>query len=113
LGTLQRLRDLGNSVIVVEHDEETMEAADWLVDFGPGAGELGGQVVSQGTPQQVMADPESSTGAYLSGRKQIEVPDTRRKPGKAKLRIEGAKENNLKDVTVDLPLGVFLAVTGV
>jgi len=113
LGTLQRLRDLGNSVIVVEHDEETMEAADWLVDFGPGAGELGGQVVSAGTPAQVMADPNSSTGAFLSGRRRIEVPATRRKPGKAKLRIEGAKENNLRDVTVDLPLGVFLAVTGV
>ncbi|HLT29298.1 MAG TPA: excinuclease ABC subunit UvrA [Myxococcaceae bacterium] len=113
LGTLQRLRDLGNSVIVVEHDEETMEAADWLVDFGPGAGELGGEIVSAGTPAQVMADPKSSTGAYLSGRKRIEVPEVRRAPGKERIRIEGAKENNLKDVTVELPLGVFVAVTGV
>src|SRR5690606_2113981 len=94
-------------------DEETMEAADWLVDFGPGAGELGGEIVSAGTPAQVMADPKSSTGAYLSGRKRIEVPEVRRAPGKERIRIEGAKENNLKDVTVELPLGVFVAVTGV
>src|SRR5439155_22775982 len=85
LATLKRLRDLGNSVIVVEHDEETMEEADWLVDFGPGAGELGGEIVSHGTPEQVMKDPQSLTGAYLSGRQEIEVPSERRKRGKAKL----------------------------
>src|SRR5207253_5396907 len=87
LATLKRLRDLGNSVIVVEHDQETMEDADWLVDFGPGAGELGGQVVAQGTPRQVMEDENSLTGAYLSGRKEIEIPEQRRKPGKQKLVI--------------------------
>jgi excinuclease ABC subunit A len=113
LVTLKRLRDLGNSVIVVEHDEETMEEADWLVDFGPGAGELGGQVVSSGTPAQVMDDPNSLTGAYLSGRREIEVPEVRRPLGKTKLSILGARENNLKDVNVDIPLGVFVAVTGV
>ena len=113
LVTLKRLRDLGNSVIVVEHDEETMEEADWLVDFGPGAGELGGQVVSSGTPAQVMADPNSLTGAYLSGRREIEVPEQRRPLGKTKLSILGARENNLKDLDVDIPLGVFVAVTGV
>jgi excinuclease ABC subunit A len=113
LGTLQRLRDLGNSVIVVEHDEETMEAADWIVDFGPGAGELGGRVVAEGTPAQVKANEKSLTGAYLSGRRRIEVPDTRRRPTKAKIVIEGAKANNLKDITAELPLGLFIAVTGV
>src|SRR3954469_26056523 len=113
LATLKRLRDLGNSVIVVEHDEETMEEADWLVDFGPGAGELGGEIVSQGTPAQVMKDPKSMTGAYLSGRQEIEVPAERRPRGKAKLVVEGAKENNLKDVTVEFPLGLLVAVTGV
>jgi len=113
LGTLKRLRDLGNSVIVVEHDEETMEEADWLVDFGPGAGELGGQIVSQGTPGQVMKDQGSLTGAYLSGRQEIEVPPERRKRRKEKLVVEGAKENNLKDITVEFPLGLLVAVTGV
>jgi excinuclease ABC subunit A len=113
LGTLKRLRDLGNTVLVVEHDEETMEEADYLVDFGPGAGELGGQVISAGTPAEVMADPNSVTGAYLSGRREIEIPAKRRAPGKSRIRIEGAKENNLKDVTVELPLGLFVAVTGV
>jgi excinuclease ABC subunit A len=104
---------LGNSVIVVEHDEETMEEADWLVDFGPGAGELGGQIVAQGTPAQVMENENSLTGAYLSGREEIEVPKERRKPGKTKLVIEGAKANNLQNVTVEIPLGMFVAVTGV
>jgi len=113
LSTLKKLRDLGNSVVVVEHDEETMQAADWLIDFGPGAGELGGQIVSQGTPAQVMADPKSLTGAYLSGRERIEVPTVRRAPGKQKLTIQGAKANNLKDLTVDLPVGLLVAVTGV
>ncbi|QSQ16614.1 excinuclease ABC subunit UvrA [Myxococcus landrumensis] len=114
LTTLKRLRDLGNSVIVVEHDEETMEEADWLVDFGPGAGELGGQVVSQGTPKQVMADENSVTGGYLSGRLEIEIPEQRREPNpKHQLVIQGAKENNLRDVDAVIPLGIFTAVTGV
>ncbi|MCP3103223.1 excinuclease ABC subunit UvrA [Myxococcus sp. K15C18031901] len=114
LTTLKRLRDLGNSVIVVEHDEETMEEADWLVDFGPGAGELGGQVVSQGTPRQVMADEGSVTGGYLSGRLEIEVPEERRALNpKHQIVIQGAKENNLRDVDVVVPLGIFTAVTGV
>ncbi|RKH28500.1 excinuclease ABC subunit UvrA [Corallococcus praedator] len=114
LATLKRLRDLGNSVIVVEHDEETMEESDYLVDFGPGAGELGGQVVSQGTPKQVMADENSLTGAYLSGRKEIEIPESRRPPNpKHQISIVGATENNLKNVDADIPLGIFTAVTGV
>jgi excinuclease ABC subunit A len=113
LSTLKRLRDLGNSVLVVEHDQETMEQADWIVDFGPGAGELGGEIVGQGTPSQIRKDPKSLTGAYLSGRESIEVPQNRRPVGKAKLTILGAKANNLKDLTVDIPLGLFIAVTGV
>jgi len=113
LATLKRLRDLGNSVIVVEHDEETMTAADWIVDFGPGAGELGGRIVAQGTPAQVMANPASLTGAYLSGREMIEVPRHRRASGKARLVVEGAKENNLQNVTVEFPVGLLVAVTGV
>jgi excinuclease ABC subunit A len=113
LGTLKRLRDLGNSVIVVEHDEETMREADWLVDFGPGAGELGGQVVAQGTPAEVTADPRSLTGAYLAGRTSIEIPPRRRRPGPGKLVVEGARANNLQDLTVEFPLGLLVAVTGV
>ena len=113
LGTLKKLRDLGNSVIVVEHDEETMAEADWLVDFGPGAGELGGEVVAQGTPKAVMKDPKSLTGGYLAGRLSIPIPAERRKPGKAKVVLEGAQANNLRDVTVELPLNTFIAVTGV
>ena len=114
IATLKRLRDLGNSVIVVEHDEETMESADWLVDFGPGAGELGGRVVCAGTPAQVMADEHSLTGAYLSGRMEITIPEQRRpwKEG-AVLKILGATENNLKNVDVTLPLGTLTAITGV
>jgi excinuclease ABC subunit A len=112
LATLKRLRDIGNSVIVVEHDEETMEEADWLVDFGPGAGEHGGRIVSEGTPAQVKVDPRSLTGAYLSGRREIPVPPRRRK-GKGSITVTGAQANNLKDVTVSLPLGAFVAVTGV
>jgi len=112
LATLKRLRDIGNSVVVVEHDEETMEEADWLVDFGPGAGEHGGRIVSEGAPAEVKRDPASLTGAYLSGRREIPVPATRRK-GKGAITIAGARENNLKDVNVSLPLGCFVAVTGV
>ena len=113
LSTLKRLRDIGNSVIVVEHDEETMEAADWIVDFGPGAGEHGGRVVSAGTPAHVRQDPASLTGAYLSGRAEIAVPQRRRPIGKGRITVAGATENNLKDVTVSFPLSCFVAVTGV
>ncbi len=113
IATLSKLRDLGNTVIVVEHDEETMEAADYLVDIGPGAGIHGGEVVAAGTPAEVAASIGSVTGDYLSGRKTIPVP-TERRPGNGKsLRIVGARENNLKNLTVDIPLGTFVAVTGV
>ncbi|BDG01990.1 excinuclease ABC subunit UvrA [Anaeromyxobacter oryzae] len=113
LGTLKRLRDVGNSVIVVEHDEETMDEADWIVDFGPGAGAHGGEIVSQGTPVEVKRDPRSLTGAYLSGRKEIAVPDRRRTNDHGAITIFGARANNLKDVTVSIPLGRLVAVTGV
>jgi excinuclease ABC subunit A len=113
LATLKRLRDVGNSVIVVEHDEETMEEADWLVDFGPGAGAHGGEIVSQGTPAEVKADPASLTGAYLSGRREIPLPERRRAADHGSITVAGASEHNLKDVTVSLPLGRFTAVTGV
>jgi excinuclease ABC subunit A len=113
IGTLKKLRDLGNSVIVVEHDEETMEECDYVVDFGPGAGELGGHVVAQGTPKEVMRDSNSLTGGYLSGRLEIPVPEHRRPLTKKKLTVSGARENNLKNVSVDVPLGVFTCITGV
>jgi excinuclease ABC subunit A len=114
LATLKRLRDLGNSVIVVEHDEETMEEADWIVDFGPGAGELGGEVVAEGTPRKVMAAGEKSlTGAYLSGRRRIEIPAQRRRGNGLRISLKGASENNLKNVDVEIPLGELVAVTGV
>jgi excinuclease ABC subunit A len=113
LATLKRLRDVGNSVIVVEHDEETMEEADWLVDFGPGAGAHGGEIVSQGAPADVKRDPVSLTGAYLSGRKEIPVPERRRDGDHGAITVFGARENNLKDVSVSFPLGRFVAVTGV
>jgi excinuclease ABC subunit A len=112
IATLDRLRDLGNTVIVVEHDEGTMMAADHLVDLGPGAGEHGGYVISAGTPQEVAKDPASLTGMYLSGKRRIEVPEERRDPRGA-LVIRGAREHNLKDVDVTIPLGVFCCVTGV
>ncbi len=111
--TLNHMRDLGNTLIVVEHDEDTMMAADWIIDIGPGAGIHGGQVISEGTPQQVMADEKSLTGAYLSGRKFIPVPQERRKPNGNWIEIKGAKENNLKNLNAKFPLGVFTAVTGV
>ncbi|MFD2262596.1 excinuclease ABC subunit UvrA [Lacibacterium aquatile] len=114
LATLRRLRDLGNTVIVVEHDEDAIRAADYLVDMGPGAGIHGGAIVSRGTPAEVMADPQSLTGQYLSGAKGIEIPKTRRKGHKGqKLSIKGARGNNLRDVSVDIPLGTFTCVTGV
>jgi excinuclease ABC subunit A len=112
--TLTRLRDLGNTLIVVEHDEETIRTADWIVDIGPGAGEHGGHVVVSGSYEDLINSKESITGAYLSGRKSIEVPKKRRAiDPKRKLVIKGAKENNLKDIEVEVPLGVFVAVTGV
>ena len=111
--TLQRLRDLGNSVIVVEHDEETMEAADYIVDVGPGAGIHGGEIVAAGTPAEIMACERSLTGAYLSGRKRIAVPASRRVGNGSFLRVLGAKQNNLKNLNVEIPLGCFVCVTGV
>ena len=113
LATLKNLRDLGNSLIVVEHDEDTMRAADYLIDIGPGAGVHGGQVVAAGTPAEVMANPNSLTGQYLSGKKKIEVPTVRR-PGNGKiLKVVGAAENNLRHIDVEFPLGTFTVVTGV
>jgi excinuclease ABC subunit A len=113
LAALQHLRDIGNTVVVVEHDREAMEEADWLVDFGPGAGRQGGQIVAAGTPAEVMKSKESLTGRYLSGELEIEIPRERRPSDGRKLRVVGARENNLKDLTVDLPLGLFVCVTGV
>ena len=113
LATLKNLRDLGNSLIVVEHDEDTMRSADYLIDIGPGAGVHGGQVVAAGTPVEVMANPDSLTGQYLSGKKKIEVPTVRR-PGNGKvLKVIGAAENNLRHIDVEFPLGTFTVVTGV
>jgi excinuclease ABC subunit A len=112
IGTLDRLRDLGNTVIVVEHDEGTMRAADHLVDLGPGAGEHGGHVIAAGTPDEVAKDPASLTGQYLSGKRMIEVPAERREPRGA-LLVRGAREHNLKGIDVAIPLGVFCCVTGV
>ena len=112
LGTLKHLRDLGNSVIVVEHDEDTMRAADYVVDIGPGAGEHGGQVVAAGTAEELMKNPASITGKYLSGELKIPVPKTRREP-QGWLTVVGAKENNLKNIKVNFPKGVFTCVTGV
>ena len=112
LATLKRLRDLGNTLIVVEHDEDTMFAADYIVDIGPGAGEHGGRVVAAGTAQEIMACPDSITGAYLSGKLKIPVPETRRTPT-CWLTVRGAAENNLKNIQVDFPLGVMTCVTGV
>jgi excinuclease ABC subunit A len=112
--TLTRLRDLGNTLIVVEHDEETIRTADWVVDIGPGAGEHGGKVVVSGSYEELIASTESITGAYLSGRRAIEIPSKRRPVDpKRQIVIKGAKENNLKDVEVSIPLGTFVAVTGV
>ncbi|WP_075721172.1 excinuclease ABC subunit UvrA [Roseburia sp. 499] len=112
LGALKNLRDLGNTLIVVEHDEDTMREADYIVDIGPGAGEHGGQLVAQGTAEEIMKNPDSITGAYLSGRIKIPVPEKRRKPT-GWLKIKGAQENNLKNVNVNIPLGVMTCITGV
>ncbi|MBO5903818.1 MAG: excinuclease ABC subunit UvrA [Clostridia bacterium] len=113
IATLKKLRDLGNSVLVVEHDEETMTESDYIVDIGPGAGVRGGELVAVGTPKEVMKNKNSVTGAYLSGRRMIEVPEQRRAGNGNKLTVVGAKEHNLKDLTVDIPLGCFVCVTGV
>jgi excinuclease ABC subunit A len=114
LDTLKSLRDMGNSVLVVEHDEEAILTADHVVDMGPGAGVHGGEVVAEGTPEQVMANPNSLTGQYLTGFKQVPSPNARRKPTKGRrLTVVGARANNLKSITVDIPLGLFTAVTGV
>ncbi len=111
--TLKDLRDLGNTVIVVEHDPETILSADWVVDMGPGAGKKGGEVVFCGTVEEMLSDERSLTGAYLSGRLSIEVPSRRRKPEDKWLRIVGAKRHNLKNITVDIPVGLFVCITGV
>ena len=113
IATLERLRDLGNSVIVVEHDEETIRAADYVVDIGPGAGEHGGQIVFAGTCDELVASADSLTGDYLAGRRRIEVPSQRRVGDGNRVRIRGARANNLRDLTVEVPLGTFTAVTGV
>jgi excinuclease ABC subunit A len=112
VATLQRLRDLGNSVLVVEHDAETIESADWVLDFGPGAGRQGGKVVAAGPPAKLRNDPKSPTGRFLSGRDAIEVPATRRRPT-GWIDVKGASENNLRDIDARIPLGVLCAVTGV
>lgn len=113
IGTLKNMRDIGNTLIVVEHDEDTMLAADYLIDIGPGAGVHGGEVISGGTPEEVMKDKKSLTGQYLSGEKFIPLPIERRKSDGRYIEIKGAKENNLKNVNAKFPLGIFTAVTGV
>ena len=113
INSLLEMRDLGNTLIVVEHDSDTMLASDYLVDVGPGAGDAGGEIVAAGTPEEVMKCEESITGQYLSGKKKIEVPKTRRKGNGKFLKIKGAKQNNLKNIDVDIPLGKFVAITGV
>jgi len=113
LKTLKGLRDLGNTVLVVEHDDETIREADWIVDLGPAAGEHGGHVVAEGTPKQILAHPKSLTGAYLSGRKQVEIPKKRREGNGKLLRIINASANNLKGIDVSIPLGKLVCITGV
>ena len=113
IGTLLKLRDLGNTIIVVEHDEETMHAADYIIDIGPGAGEHGGEVVAEGTLEDICNVPESITGKYLSHELMIPIPETRRKPNGKWIELRGAKQNNLKNVNVKVPMGVFVCVTGV
>jgi excinuclease ABC subunit A len=113
LGALEALRDKGNTVVVVEHDEDTIRAADWVVDFGPGPGKRGGEVVAAGTPDDVAKAERSLTGAFLAGRDAIDVPATRRKPGDKLLRLEGVRHNNLKGIDVEIPLGLLVCVTGV
>ncbi|NPB05990.1 MAG: excinuclease ABC subunit UvrA [Aquificae bacterium] len=111
--TLKGLRDLGNTVLVVEHDPETIEQADWVIELGPGAGKHGGRLVAEGTVEEIKRNPRSLTGAYLSGRKEIPVPPERRKPTDKRIKIVGARQHNLKNLTVEIPLGLFVCVTGV
>ena len=113
LGALEQLRDKGNTVVVVEHDEDTIRAADWVVDFGPGPGKRGGEVVAAGTPEAITKSDRSITGSFLAGRDAIEVPPQRRKPSGASLRLEGVRHNNLQGIDVEIPLGLFVCVTGV
>jgi len=113
IAILKKLRDLGNTVIVVEHDAETIRNADFVVDIGPGAGEKGGRVVASGSPQEIMENPESLTGLYLSGRRCIPVPARRKPPGDEWLVVRGARANNLKNITVRIPLGLLVGITGV
>lgn len=113
LATLKNLRDLGNTVLVVEHDEETIRSADWILDLGPGAGEHGGKVVGEGTIDDILASPDSLTGAYLSGRLRVPIPETRRVGNGKRLRILGARSNNLKNINVEIPLGLLVCITGV
>jgi excinuclease ABC subunit A len=113
LTTLKGLRDLGNTVLVVEHDDDTIRAADWIIDLGPGAGEHGGHIIAEGTPAEILAHPRSLTGAYLSGRKHVPTPRKRREGNGKALTVVGARANNLKDITVHIPLGKFVCITGV
>jgi excinuclease ABC subunit A len=113
LATLKGLRDLGNTVLVVEHDDETIREADWIVDLGPAAGEHGGRIVAEGTPEQILVHPKSLTGAYLSGRKKVEIPKERREGNGKSLKIVGASANNLKSIDVTIPLGELVCITGV
>jgi excinuclease ABC subunit A len=113
LQTLKNLRDLGNTVLVVEHDEETIRSADWILDLGPGAGEHGGWVVAEGTADEILRHPESLTGAYLSGRKQVPIPEVRRRGNGKSIKILGAREHNLKNIDVTIPLGKLVCITGV
>ena len=113
LDSLRKMRDLGNTLIVVEHDEDTMRSADYLIDVGPGAGHAGGEIVAAGTPEEVAANEHSLTGQYLSGKREIPTPAERRAGNGQSIRLTGAAENNLKNVSVDFPLGKFIAVTGV
>ena len=113
LSTLKGLRDIGNTVLVVEHDDDTIRTADWVIDLGPGAGEHGGHIIAEGTPEQIIAHPKSLTGAYLSGRKHIPMPKKRRGGNGKMLTVVGARANNLKDITVNIPLGKFVCITGV
>jgi len=111
--TLKRLRDIGNTLIVVEHDEETIISADHVLDIGPGAGEHGGKIIATGTPQEIMENPQSITGRYLSRREHIELPSQRQKSNGNFLRVKGARQNNLQNIDVKFPLGVFTCITGV
>src|SRR5207248_8091330 len=113
INTLIRLRELGNTLIVVEHDEETMRVSDWIIDIGPGAGEHGGQIIAEGTYEEILDHPDSITAKFLRGERSIAVPKKRRKGNGHSIVIRGARENNLKNLTVEFPLNKFICVTGV